>query len=521
VSAALHTVHLRVNDAATGQPTPVRLRITDSGGVYYAPLGRLSHFALGPNDDVGGNVLIDGLPYAYIDGDCEIRLPAGTLLIEISKGPEYRALRREVTLGSGQMALRFAIERWINLREEGWYSGDTRAEFITPHAALLEGAAEDLGVVNLLACSTTSVSRIPAASEAQGPAASCFCHHPAISNILAFSGQRPALEKAGHMVVVNTRNSHPVLGSLGLLNCHRPVYPLGFGGTDGLDNWSLADWCDQCHRKGGLVIGVKVWRRDTGFTRCEILADLVLGKVDALEIEPTENELSDALADWYGLLNCGLRVSLVAGSGKDSNQVVLGSMRTYARIQPGAEFTYKNWIEAVRAGRTFITNGPLLSFTVNGQDPGATVTLPPTTSTVRVRAHARNMVPFEELQLLAHGAVIARTAASGSPASALLEIDVSCQESGWMAARCRGELQPSARSAELPVFAHSAPIYLEVEGRPRPPDAAGISKLFGHLDEGLAWVQREGRFEDDHQRENLTGIFRAARAELTRRQEYP
>ena len=45
VSHKLQTVHVRVNDA-TGQPTPVRVRFTDDDGVYYAPLGRLTDFAL-------------------------------------------------------------------------------------------------------------------------------------------------------------------------------------------------------------------------------------------------------------------------------------------------------------------------------------------------------------------------------------------------------------------------------------------------------------------------------------------
>src|SRR5262249_38259807 len=153
---------------------------------------------------------------------------------------------------------------------------------------------------------------------------------------------------------------------------HRPVYPLRFGGPEGMEDWSLANWCDQCHRKGGLVIGTKLWRDHTGFTPGEILADLILGKVDALEIHGTHTGILDAFDNWYGLLNCGFHVPLVAGSGKDSNRFVLGGMRTYARLQPLEEFTYKNWIEAIRAGRIFITNGPLLSFTVNGADPGAT-----------------------------------------------------------------------------------------------------------------------------------------------------
>src|SRR5581483_9400265 len=82
---AMHTVHVRVNDAATGKPTPCRIRFTDAEGRYYAPFGRLTEFATGRNQEVGGNVLLGMKPHAYIDGTCEIRLPAGVLHVEIHK----------------------------------------------------------------------------------------------------------------------------------------------------------------------------------------------------------------------------------------------------------------------------------------------------------------------------------------------------------------------------------------------------------------------------------------------------
>jgi len=205
VSVALHTVHVRVNDAATGQPTPVRIRIADAEGTYYPPFGCLAEFATGPNQDVGGNLLLGMKAYAYIDGSCEVRLPPGSLRIDINKGPEFTPLRTEATLGTGQMALRFNLERWSDLRSEGWHSGDTRAHFLDPHAAVLEAAAEDLAVVNLLAQET----------QVPGPYDRTY---PSISNILAFSGQQAALERDGHMVVVNTHNTHPMLGSLAILN---------------------------------------------------------------------------------------------------------------------------------------------------------------------------------------------------------------------------------------------------------------------------------------------------------------
>src|SRR5205807_448971 len=202
-----------------------------------------------------------------------------------------------------------------------------------------------------------------------------FPRYQVLSNILAFSGQRPALEMPGHLVVVNSSHYHAIMGFLSLLNCHRFIYPLRVDADEGLTRWTLADWCDQCHRKGGLV----VW--DGSSTRVAInlpygegLADLLLGKIDAIE---AAEALEECVAEeWYPFLDCGCHVPLVGSSGKHSNRELLGEKRTYARLQEGQEFSYQNWVEAVRAGRTFVTYGPLVNFRVNGQDPGTVIKLP-------------------------------------------------------------------------------------------------------------------------------------------------
>src|SRR5260370_5810408 len=267
-------VHIRVNDAATNRPTPVRLRIADANGRTYPPLGRLAEFVTGRNEDVGGHLLLNRERFCYIDGSCEVPLPAGVpLTFDISKGPEYTPLRQTVTLGPGQMALRFVIERWRDLRTVGWHSGDTRCHFLSPHAALLEAQAEDLAVVQLLATETYITGKDGAGL-------------PCIPNMLAFSGQQPALELPGCIVASNTLNKHPVLGSLALLHCHRAVFPLSFGGADATDDWSLADWCDQCHRKKGLVVWADPFQFESGIAP-EALADLILGRIDAVECTPS------------------------------------------------------------------------------------------------------------------------------------------------------------------------------------------------------------------------------------------
>jgi hypothetical protein len=500
----MQTVHLRVNDAATGQPTPVRIRLTSPAGDYFAPLGRLTDFNTGRNQDVGGNVMLGVKPWAYIDGTCEVRLPAGPLVVELHKGLEYLPQRQEVTLSPGKLALRFTVQRWTNLRQERWYSGDTRTHFLTPHAAMLEAAAEDVAVVNLLAMEC----------QVPGPYNRTY---PAISNLLAFSGQVPALERPGHLVVVNTHNSHPVLGSLGLLNCHRVVYPLSFGGPAGKDDWSLADWCDQCHRKGGLIVWTRAWHESRDFAFGEPLADLILGKVDAFEIDFFEDSPFDVLPDWYTLLNGGLRVPLVGGSGKDSNGIALGSMRTYALLQAGEEFNYRNWVEAVRAGRTFATNGPLLSFIVNEQDPGTTLDLTSAEQKVRVRAEAKSTVPFEHLEIVANGEVVASRPSAEPSTSAVLETEMTLPAGGWLAARCRGSHQLFHRPANQRIFAHTSPVYMTVAAQLPRPDPKAVMTLTSHLDRMLEWAQRAARCENDRQRDHLANIFRSAREILLRR----
>src|SRR6266498_44296 len=115
MSTKLQTVHVRINDAATGKPTPCRVRFTDVSGCYYAPFGRLAKFARGYNVDVGGNLMRDQKEFAYIDGTCEIALPPGVIEVEVSKGPEYTPLRESISFPEGKLSMRLFIRRWCDL----------------------------------------------------------------------------------------------------------------------------------------------------------------------------------------------------------------------------------------------------------------------------------------------------------------------------------------------------------------------------------------------------------------------
>jgi hypothetical protein len=427
-------VHVRVNDAATGKPTPVRIRFATPEGQYLAPLGRLAEFPTGWGEQVGGSVMLGDRRYAYIDGTCEIRLPTGPIHVEISKGLEYIPIQQTIERKAGQIALRFAITRKFNLQAEGWYAGDTRVHFLSPRAAWLEGAAEGLQVVNLLA------------AEWRFEDGSTW-----LTNLLDFSGQEPAYAKDGCVVVANTVNDGGKLGALALLNCHRIVHPLRLD-QEGFEKYTLLDWCNQCHRKGGLVI----WP-GYGGGGAEAEAALRLGHIDAIEWAPTSGEFPlPFIFQWHKELFFGFRVPLVGGSGKEGNDVDVGAIRTYAQLQSGQEFSYRHWIEAIRHGRTFATWGPLLRFTVNGHGPGATILLEDQHGPVTICAEANSVVPFDKLVVVHDGQTLAE-ADPGPDGSAALTVTSEIQTAGWLAAQCY---------ADDVLVAHTSPIYLR--GRPRP-----------------------------------------------------
>src|SRR5690606_11352677 len=64
---------------------------------------------------------------------------------------------------------------------------------------------------------------------------------------------------------------------------------------------------------------------------------------------------------YYHILNTGLRIPPSAGSASGVLPNPVGYNRTY--VQVDGELTYEKWWDGVRAGRVFVSNGPLLRVT--------------------------------------------------------------------------------------------------------------------------------------------------------------
>jgi len=291
-----------------------------------------------------------------------------------------------------------------------------------------------------------------------------------------------------------------------LLHCHRVVYPLTFDDP----SWTLDDWCGQCHRKKGLVLWTDPQHETADYLYGEPLADLILGNIDAFELTFFENSPFDALAEYYSLLKAGITAPLVGASAKDNNGIAVGSMRTYAYVAPDQEFTYSAWIDAVRAGRTFVTNGPLLKLTINGDVPMKLHSLP-NAEPLQVRIEAKSIVPFDRLELLWNGTAIATANPSRSvPMEATLEHELSGADSGWLAARCVGDALVPSRPAPQRVFAHTSAVSVLVAARPPSLDR-GVIKAF------LAELEKMYRWAESLNAKRLAHIVQEARTTLAKR----
>lgn len=491
-------VHVRVNDSSTGKPTPVRIRFVGQDGKEYAPFGRLTQFGLAKGDDVGGYLQHEGNSFSYIDGACEISLPVGPVEISYYKGPEYFPVSERIHITKGKLALRLMISRALDLPSQNWFGSDTHAFEMGPDAALLEAGGEDLAVVNLLA--RPEMRRSQSADDSS--------KYPTITNMLSFSGQQPIRANEQHMVVVNTVNSHQRLGTLALLNCHRPVFPLTFGSPAGVDDWNLADWCEQCHRKKGLVIALDFFEREPD-GQSEFIADAVLGLLDAVNFSSTTLQDPQRLKVWEDLLSLGIRLPLTAGSGKQSNADVLGSWRTYAHWQMSQDNSYQGWIEAVRSGHTFVSNGPSLLLTVNGEIPGKTVSFA-ANDNARVLVKTRSLHSFDTLELCTAETVLgsADSILEDNIYKADLDLEIEPTNSTYYYARCRGG------SGSKFVGAMTSPVYCEVGGTIPTGRQAAKERIQTRLVTMRQWVNENCVFENDKQRQRMDQIYQTALEKL-------
>jgi hypothetical protein len=221
---------------------------------------------------------------------------------------------------------------------------------------------------------------------------------------------------------------------------------------------------------------------------------------------------------FYPYLNAGLRVPFSTGTDWGCYDF----SRVYVPIQGGP--TSAAFRENLAAGRSFITNGPLLEFEVDGHPIGDTLDLK-TTQAVRVRARALGRDDFGAIEIVLNGAVVARQSARHVEGHFAAELDqrIEIKEPGWLALRVpvsmpyNDRTQYTGAGANLfgkALFAHTSPVYVHVAGR-NICQLAAVQQLLRELDAAIRTIEAKGAFANDTERESLLSIYRQAHASLT------
>ena len=464
-------VFTTVLDDTTGQPIPCRVHFQSAHGIPYQPHGHHDHVFsnLGTwHIDVGGDLRLGQLSYAYIDGRCQGWLPTGEVVVDVARGFEYEPLRTRVHFQPGQRELTLRLKRVANMNRERYFSGDTHVHFLSTQGSHTEAAGEDLNVVNLLLSQWGHL----------------------FTNTEEFTG-RPSVSPDGRTIVYATQeNRQHLLGHLTLLGLKTPVMPWCSDGPDEAElggnlETTLSHWADECHRQGGTVVIPHVPNPNG-----EPAALIATGRADAVEMLQFNPYFH---LEYYRYLNAGYRLPLVGGTDKMSSDVPLGLYRTYVYLPPDEEFTYDNWLRALRGGNTFLSGGPLLRLSVDGQPMGSTLRLGHDGGTVEVEAVADSIFPIHTLQIVAGGQVVAATEEAKGARRLTLKARVKVEGNTWLAARCSGpdyKATPHHDAWARGAFAHTSPVYIACGGEYDLVNVETLQYMLTLIDGSLAHIRR-------------------------------
>ena len=470
------TVHLTVRDGE-GRLTPARAVVTDDGGRFYAPRRAWMHHA-----EFDRNEHPFEARYFHTTGEDLIEVPAGRVKVEVMKGFGRKPELRSVTVAAGEtadVAAVLAARPWLDGSGRRWVSADVHVHMNygghyrnTPPHLILQAQAEDLDIVQNLI--VNKEQRIPD---------------------IAYSGRGVDPASTPETLVVHGQEFHTSYwGHLGLLGIHDGIILPGYAGYPNTAAASLAptnaDVADLAHARGGLVGYVHPYEEEpqpltkpAHTDADELPVDVALGKVDYLEIVAFSDHQATA-GVWYRLLNLGFRIPAAGGTDAMADYATLrgpvGLNRVYASVANGP-VNSDAWLQALREGRTFATNGPLLDFSLEGTSIGGTLRLDRPRK-VGFAGRLYSIVRVDHAQVVCNGRVLREAKVTGNAGVLQLKGTVPLTESGWCLLRA---FTAGARYPVLDnfVYATTSPVYVLVAGaKPRAPqDARFFEAWIDHL----------------------------------------
>lgn len=477
-------LRLTVVDQHNNAPLPARVYLEDQAGRAY--------FLTVPGNEQGA------VPYdkqnwinsasierhtTIVEYPAEVRLEAGTYRLTVERGKTYLPVTQDVTIADKDIDLVVPLVNWFNATAHGLYSGDTHI-----HRPMRElrniVLAEDLNVTFPFSFWVTRSDLTPAdgdrnVDQAISPEAIAVdAEHiiwPRNTEYEIFTTSDKthtlgALFALGHKQVLDKRVPpwRPFVESLSATE------PQVMYDMDKLD-WPFAMVLPTIV-PGALyeLANNHHWRTEFAFRKWNSPAPSYMIPPTGASEGGLRPWIDYTLGMYYSLLNTGLRIAPTAGTANGVHPVPAGFGRAYVHLPNG--FSYDAWCEGLRKGQSFITTGPMIVATADGQDPGHVFVQQTNSGQVAEESSSSRAIELK-IELFSETPItFGELIINGIPEQVLRpsnqrndigvyrsEFIVSVQpnRSGWFAVRFFEDREPGQTR-----FVHTAPWYVEVDALP-------------------------------------------------------
>ncbi len=446
-----------------GKPAYARVSVTGEKGRFYAPDDAWIHADDG--FDRSERPFERHYFYSPFRGS-SIRVPAGKYEIEVTRGLESNAEGRFVEIMAGEtkkVEVELRRTSWRSETEGHWISGDMHVHMnyggaykVDSEELQIQAESEDLSVVNNLI--VNKEQRFPDIASSETSSDTITGKDSAI-----LRGQEFHTSYWGHRGLLDIKNHLLLPGYAGYPNtAAASLYPMN------------ADVYDMAHAEGALVGAVHPFdavpdpfRKPAESITDELPVDVALGKLDYMEIVGFSDHKSSAEV-WYKLLNLGYKLPAGAGTDATANYAApirggVGFDRVYVWV-PVWPLNLKEWLDGIRLGRTFATNGPLIEFKLGGEMVGSELKFDSPQAAVPFSAKLRSIVPVDHLEVVCNGKVAQTLPTGTTKESADIKGSLPLEESGWCV------LRASSEKARYPVmdnytYATTSPVYVSIAGK--------------------------------------------------------
>ncbi|NJD32658.1 MAG: hypothetical protein FIB04_12325 [Gammaproteobacteria bacterium] len=484
-----------------GKRVPARVSVLADDGRAYAPANAWMH----ADDGFDRSRQTMETHYFHCSPPCTLEVPGGAATVTVQHGFAALPWRQRVELPDGREtqvratlagnALPPDFGHWVSadLHVHMNYGGHYRN---TPAGLARQAESEDLGIVyNLVVNKEERVPDLGYFRTGPDPASN--------DRVLILQAQEFHTSFWGHLGLLYL-SDHLITPDFSSYRHTALASPYPYNGVI----------ADLAHAQGALVGYVHpfdwpvVPEKEKTLSH-ELPADVISGKVDYIEVVGFSDHKATAEV-WYRLLNLGFRLPAGAGTDAMANYASLrgpvGLNRVF--LNTGGRLDGQAAKLALKSGRSFVSNGPLLGFDLGGARPGDTLKRG-APGVYHYRVALRSPVPVDHLEIVRNGKVVRQFVLAGDRRSFDGEGDLPVDTDGWAVLRAWND-SADPLVLDLYPYATTSPIYLDLPGEapPAPEDAAYFVRW---LDRVIAEAQARTDYNDERERSSTLGYLAHAR----------